>query len=274
MKKLYISDLDGTLLNSDKMVSDVTAEKINSCIDRGMNFTFATARTAASAIKITEQVNINTPCVLMNGVSIYDISRKSYIKNEYISAEKSAAVARLLDELGQNGFMYKISDGKLSCEYTELDNPEVLEFYETRRNRYDKPFSKIESFSDSCTDEVIYFTLLDKFEKLEIVREKLEKICGLKYEFYRDIYSENVWYLEIFSDRASKYNGVKFLKEYYGFDEIICFGDNLNDIPMFKASNVKIAVENAKSELKDSADIIVPSNVDNGVADWLFENYK
>lgn len=274
MKKLYISDLDGTLLTPEQTIAAETAATLNECIARGAYFTFATARTAASAVKITENININVPCILMNGVSVYDISQKKYVKNEYLSSDESSAVAALLDSLGQSGFMYKISEDKLSCEYTKLDSPEIYEFYRRRKDRYDKPFSQIKSFSDSCTDEVMYFTMLDSYEKLDVVRTEAEKIGGLKYEFYRDIYSENVWYLEIFSDKASKYNGVKFLRDNYGFDHITCFGDNLNDLPMFRASDVKIAVENAKSEVKQLADIIVASNTENGVARWLINNYN
>lgn len=274
MKRLYISDLDGTLLSPEQTVTEETVSLLNECIAGGAFFTFATARTAASAVKITESININVPCILMNGVSVYDLTRKKYVKNEYLSAEKSAAVANVLDCFGQSGFMYKISEDKLSCEYTKLDSPEIYEFYRRRKDKYDKPFSQIRSFCESCTDEVMYFTMLDTFEKLDMIRREVEKIGGLKYEFYRDIYSENVWYLEIFSDKASKFNGVRFLREKYGFDEIVCFGDNLNDIPMFRASDVKIAVENAKPELKELADFITPSNTENGVAQWLAENFK
>lgn len=272
MKTLYISDLDGTLLNSDQRVSGETARMLRAAIDRGAFFTFATARTAASAVAITENIGVNVPCVLMNGVSVYDISSQSYVKNEYIPTDSARAAAELLDSLGQSGFMYKISGNKLSCEYTKLDNPEMCEFYETRRKRYDKPFTQIESFASSCSGDVVYFALLDKYDRLEPIRERISRMNGLKYEFYRDIYSGDVYYLEIFSEKASKYNGVKFIRENYGFDRVICFGDNLNDLPMFEASDVKIAVGNAKPELKAAADVIIGSNEENSVADYIYNN--
>ncbi len=274
MKRLYISDLDGTLLRSDLSISDECSQTINDCIADGAFFTFATARTAASAVKITESININVPCILMNGVSVYDISQKKYVKNEYMPPEKSALVAKLLDNLGQAAFMYKISEDKLSCEYNKLDLPEQQEFYQRRRDRYDKPFTRIESFSDSCNKDVVYFTMLDCFERLEPISEEIDALGGLKYELYKDIYSENVWYLEVFSENASKYNGVRFLRENYGFDEIVCFGDNLNDIPMFRASDIRVAVENAKDEVKLQADFIAASNNEDGAAKWLCRHYN
>lgn len=79
---LYISDLDGTLLNSDAQVSAESAKLINAAIDKGIRFTFATARSVYSAAPITSAININVPCILMNGVSVYDLKTDTYIKNE------------------------------------------------------------------------------------------------------------------------------------------------------------------------------------------------
>lgn len=272
LKRLYISDLDGTLLDGDQCVSEMSAKLLRECIQKGAYFTFATARTAASAVKITSEIGVNVPCVLMNGVCVYDTASGRYVRTEYIPCEKSARIAAILDENCQSAFMYRITEEGLSCSYTVLDSPEMQEFHDIRRNRYDKPFQQIESFSSAVDGDVIYFALLDKKERLEIIRDAAEKIGGLRYEFYRDIYNTNVWYLEIFSETASKLNGVNFLREEYGFDEIYGFGDNLNDLPLFEACDVRLAVENAKPEVKAAADLIIPSNAENGVAEWIYRN--
>ena len=81
-------------------------------------------------------------------------------------------------------------------------------------------------------------------------------------------------YLEVCAKTASKYNAVKYLRDTYGFDKIVCFGDNLNDLPMFSASDVRIAVSNAKDVVKVEADIIIGTNTKNGVANWLLANAK
>ena len=82
MKQLYITDLDGTFIDSNAQVSDISSEIINKVTHAGGFFTFATARTASSAVQIMKNVNVNVPCILMNGVSIYDIKEKKYIKND------------------------------------------------------------------------------------------------------------------------------------------------------------------------------------------------
>ena len=76
MKTLYISDLDGTLLNENALLSEDTIQGLNKLIEKGVNFTVATARTNATVVKMLKNVNIQLPVILMNGVTIYDIRNK------------------------------------------------------------------------------------------------------------------------------------------------------------------------------------------------------
>ena len=81
-KTLYISDLDGTLLDSSAEVSEYTVGRLNEFIGKGGYFSIATARTAATAMIITKDININVPAVLMNGVCVFDTVKNEYVKKE------------------------------------------------------------------------------------------------------------------------------------------------------------------------------------------------
>ena len=61
MKTLYVSDLDGTLLNSNTALTDTTIETINALVEEGMEFTFATARSITSASLVTRGLHLRTP---------------------------------------------------------------------------------------------------------------------------------------------------------------------------------------------------------------------
>jgi len=82
MTTLYVSDLDGTLLNSEKQISENTMKTINSLIENGVLFTIAIARTLAATTHILSRLKINIPIILMNGAMNYDP-----IKNEYLTTE-------------------------------------------------------------------------------------------------------------------------------------------------------------------------------------------
>lgn len=268
---LCISDLDGTLLNSDAAVTAEGAEIINNAISRGICFTFATARSVYSAKPITSALNINVPCILMNGVSVYDLKTDTYIKNEYIPPEASAKIIEAFKANNLECFMYKIHGGVLTCYYTEITERVMKSFAEVRRMKYKKPFVQCRDLADEADEETVYFTITDEHERLLPVKVAAESIEGVDFAFYEDTYTGK-WYLEIFSAKASKKNGIEFLCREYGFDKVVSFGDNLNDLPMFERSDVKVAVSNAKEEVKSAADFITLSNNENGVAEWLRNN--
>ena len=70
--ELFVTDLDGTLINSKREVPKKSVEILNKLIDKGVNFTVATARTPATAVEILQDLNLKLPVALMNGVLIYD----------------------------------------------------------------------------------------------------------------------------------------------------------------------------------------------------------
>lgn len=269
LKTLYISDLDGTLLNSQAELSLYTVNVLNKLIEQGENISIATARTSATALKMLESVNINTPIVLMNGACIYDIQNKCYIKTEIINENSVLRILDILSEQNQPGFLYTMQDEKLLTYYENLNSSHMKAFHDERVLKFGKTFVQVNSFQECINLTVLYFSACDKLEKLQPVYDRLIYDNEIHVEFYRDVYMEDYWYLEVCSANASKYNAVKFLREHCRFDNVISFGDNLNDLPMFNASDQSYAVSNAKNEVKAKATAVIGSNNGDGVARYL-----
>ncbi|MDR1564669.1 MAG: HAD family hydrolase [Oscillospiraceae bacterium] len=269
MKTLYISDLDGTLLNSSAELSEYSKSIINKAAAGGLIFSVATARTAATVQHILKDVTLPIPIVLMNGVSVFDIQSKKYVQTHYM--EQSAAEV-LLQELNAHpvsGFIFTLEDEVLSTYYERTETEHSKQFIEERQKKYYKRFTKLESFNELTKSKIIYFSVCDTKEALNGLYQVLASTEGLHAEFYRDVYEEGYWYLEVCSAKASKYNAVQFLRECYGFERVVSFGDNLNDLPMFEASDECYAVENAKPEVKQKATGIIGANTQDGVAKFI-----
>lgn len=273
IKTLYISDLDGTLLDPAGEITEKTTEIINSLADKGLNFTFATARTIYSAAVIAAGLNISTPCILMNGVCLYDLKKQKYVSIESVSKKLSERVFSIFEEHGAEYFMFRICGEKLTTYYTELTERVMAGFAEDRQKNYGKPFIQCCDMRDVTDGEAVYFTAMSGYDKLLPVRNAVIETEGLDCAFYEDTYTRK-WYLEVFSSGASKANGIKKLREIYGYDRVLCFGDNLNDLSMFEQSDVGIAVANAKDEVKAAADIVIGSNDRDGVAEYLIQNFR
>lgn len=265
MKTLYISDLDGTLLNKDAELSEYAVEHLNTLIKNGINFSVATARTAATCERILEKVNLNIPIILMNGVLVYDIGKKTYVKKETLIQDNVKIIINAIRETSVDGLLYTLKGELLATYYERISNSAMRAFIEERVQKYGKPFYQIESFAEIHSD-VIYFAFMDTSSNIHKLYDVIKDVRGLRIEKYQDIYSdEGLWYMEVFADTASKYNAVKFLHDTYGYDKIIAFGDNLNDLPMFEASDVCYAVANAKESVKNAASGVIESNLNDGV---------
>lgn len=269
MKTLYISDLDGTLLDADARLSAYTEQTLTKLIGEGMAFTFASGRTPESALKIMEDVPLKLPVIMMNGVLIYDMEGKRYLLKEYLTEESVAEIKRLLKKYNAGGFLYKLTNDHLMTYYETLDSFPKQDFMEKRRERYNKPFTKVEDFDSLCIKDTFYFCLLEPKEVLDPLAEALKRVPDVGFAYYREVYYPGTWCLEIFSARASKYHAVKWLRDYLKPDEAVGFGDNLNDLPLFRACDRNYAVENAAEELKAAADGVIGSNVEDGVARFL-----
>jgi len=268
MKTLYISDLDGTLLNADAELSQYTLDTLNKLIADGLNFAVATARTAFTAVHMLSELNLTLPVILMNGVCMYDMQSHSYIKSYPINKNSCHFLFDTLNEFGLYGFLYTLDD----TYYINAESPHARNFIEERQRKYNKKFTKVDSFYDCINENIIYFSVADKKERLTALYEKLKSDIEICIEFYQDIYDKDYWYLEVCDINASKYNAVKYMRERYNFDKVIGFGDNLNDIPMFKACDYTCAVANAKPEVKSHADEVIDSNIADGVVKWISQS--
>lgn len=264
MKTLYISDLDGTLLNGQAELSEYTESSLNRIIERGIHISIATARTAATCDRILSGVNFRIPLVLMNGVLIYDMASKTYIQKQLLSPELVLQIYDAVHRTDVGGLMYTLNNDRLTTYYEKISGEAMRSFIDERVQKYNKPFYQISDFKDVRQD-VIYFTFMERYENINKLFENIRDIRGLRVEKYHDIYSEELWYMEVFSETASKYHAVQYLRKAYGFDKIVTFGDNLNDIPLFEASDMRYAVQNAKEELKVMADAVIGANVEDGV---------
>jgi hydroxymethylpyrimidine pyrophosphatase-like HAD family hydrolase len=163
-----------------------------------------------------------------------------------------------------------VIDGQLVTYYENLTSKTMKDFYDERVQKYSKTFEHTERFRDRVDENsTIYFTMMDEYDLLFDVYNRLKARPDIDMALYRDIYGEGMWYLEIYSVNASKYNAAKFLREQGGYDRLVGFGDNRNDIPLLRACDEFYAVENAVDELKQLATGVIGANVDNGVARFL-----
>lgn len=272
-KTLYVSDLDGTLLNHNAVLSEYTKNELNKLISCGINFTVASGRTTDAIKEIMTDIELNIPIISFNGVIVYDIKQKSYIKVHWLSAETVKNIVSILKSYNVSGFMYELKDDVLISYYESLEQKPLYDFVQDRKTRYNSIFRQTNDFDNVSSKHIMYFTLVDTYDRIKPVYDALKKLTDINMSIVNNTYSDDLWFLEIFNAEASKQNAVMFLRKTYGYKKIIGFGDNNNDLPMFKICDVCVAVKNAKDEVKAVADHICKSYDEDGVVKWI-EDYR
>ena len=272
--ELFVTDLDGTLINSKREVPKKSLEILNKLIENGINFTVATARTPATAVEILQNLNLKLPVALMNGVLIYDTKELKYIDIKVIEKETVNKVLDIFKAYNKNPLVYGVKDNHLWVYHKDFENVYEYNFYKERADKNLKTFVNVENYNGSLSDSnVINFVAFDNYEKIKAIAEEVKCIEGITVNYYKDVY-EDCYFLEAYSSEASKANGIKYLSKYIEYSKVICFGDNLNDIPMFELANEAYATANATEEIKKIATDVIGSCEDNGVAEFLADRFK
>ena len=271
MKTLYVSDLDSTLLRSDATLSDFTINTINSLCEKGLLFSFATARSAKTATAVTRGLLGDTPIIVYTGTFIADRNTTEIILSNTMTELEVQAVCSAVDEFHIVPIVYSLVDGVERFMYDpEIVSGNVAEFLTTREGD-SRSLAVSGGFAATLKGDIFYFTFMEPREILQPVYDFLK--CRCNCLFQPDNYTDN-WFLEVMPKAATKANGALKLKEMLGAERLVAFGDGYNDIELFKAADECYAVANAVEELKEIATEVIGSCDDDGVARWLLENFK
>ena len=267
MRTLYVTDLDGTLLRSNEITSAFTNKTINELVEKGMLFSYATARSYSTSAKVTKGLNAQIPLIVYNGALVIDNATGEILLSNFFESDAAAILQDLLEH-DVYPIVYAFIDGVEKFSYVPpLSSKGVMDFVLTRKgDRRDNPVETAEALYKG---KIFYFACIDDAQKLAPLYEKYRDQLHAVYQ--RDIYSGEQW-LELMPKAASKSNAIRQLKAHLGCERLVVFGDGKNDVDMFELADEGYAVSNAAEELKAVATAVIGSNNEDSVAKWLGEN--
>jgi len=250
MKILYITDLDGTLLNSDRKLSEYSVNIINDLVGKGMYFTYATARSLESASKVTKGLKINIPAITRNGIFIENTNNNGKIYSLKFSEEEKYLIMGILEKYSIYPLVCSFINGEEKRSWIkDKENDGIKNGIKSWKD--DSRYRPVNNLKDLCYGDPFYIRCIGKKDSLMDVYHSLLEInkfsCLLQREYYNE--PEPYW-CEILPKKATKGNTALVLKEIFKCNKIISFGDGINDVEMFKVSDESYAVENAEDELK------------------------
>lgn len=274
-KTLFISDLDGTLLNSEARVSDASVSMLNEAISYGASVSVATARTPSTVSFLLKDINFTLPLVLMTGSAVWDIRTRRYLSHKVFDRETARKVVQTVISHDLPAFIYRIENDIIHITHNGPLSKEEKNFVDERLNSPFKRFhlrnDGVPVLPDDLNDMILVYSMQPGTEGM-LCYDEICKIGDCNPIFYHDIYGVDNGILEVFSKDATKAKAMEWLKRHSGAERVVAFGDNINDIPMLRAADVAVVVDNAVDEVKEIADVVIGDNNDDSVARFILES--
>ncbi|MCM1291432.1 MAG: Cof-type HAD-IIB family hydrolase [Prevotella sp.] len=273
---LYVSDMDGTLLNSSSEISLKSKQLLNEAIAQGALFTVATARTPATVASLIKGVKMNLPACVMTGSTLWNPHSGEYSDIKYIAEDEVVKAIEIYREASLPTFIYTLEDNHIHIYHSGGLNSLEREFLEARLHTPFKTAHISTRQSDKLPDnldKVILFFAIQPTTLAEPVHTRLINELRSTVMYYHDNFGPEISLLEIFAEGSTKARAVSDLARKLNVERIVAFGDNLNDLPLFDIADISCAVGNAIEEVKSRADVVIGINDDDAVARAIWDDY-
>ena len=251
MNQLVVLDLDGTLLRNDKTVSDETVESLIEFKNRNNKILFAPASPPRDAYKYVPQKLRDNPIICYNGACM--INRKEILFKKEMLKDTVYKIIETSQKSGYRQICFEIND-KL---YSNFDTSD---------------------FFGKAPTEIVDLTKLDMKKVYKVI------ICNktpISHDFLtilpdtcKGIITDNGQLCQIMNQEVSKWNSIQSIIKTWNIkdEDIIAFGDDYNDLDMIKHAGIGVAMGNAEKVVKDAADFITDTNMNEGISKYLKEN--
>lgn len=263
---LLASDMDGTLLNDNRVIDSGNIAALNYFTQNGGSFALATGRTRPATDAYRSLLPCNAPGVYLNGAILCDERDNTVIYMEGLD-ERAKELAR--NVMRQFPF--------IGVEVFLLDRSYVCNMCETTRTHFrNLDISYTQMALDDIPEPVAQWGKINFTgtpEQVELVREHIKPM----QEYYNLTFSMPVFY-EMTCKGGHKGDGVKRAADFLGVrPEYICtVGDSDNDLPMLKNAGISFAPNNARAYVLEAVDVTVPDNNHNalqGVVEYLDQRF-
>lgn len=253
-------DLDDTLLRSDLTVSDYTLDVLHRAAERGIIILPASGRTRDSMYPTVQRIGCAAAFISCNGADVWTTDRELMMQ-ELLPVDLAHEVARFAQERG------------VYCQTYSPDR-----FYYSIENDYAVSYAKSSSLEGEYVGDLTAF-IRKPVTKL-LMMDTPERIAAL-YEEAKVLFAGRAsltcskpYFLECNPLKATKGNALRWCAEHFGFkmDELLTFGDSLNDVSMLEAAGIGVAMANSREDVKAMGFPVCRANNEDGVARYIDEH--
>ena len=266
MYRMVVTDLDGTLLNSKKQVSEGNAQAIKKLKDHNVEFVMATGRSDVMTRAYTKQLKNANIVIGCDGAAIRNIRTGEILYENHLSSETCHKAFEICEKYGLQYYVF----AKDELVSDDPQNERFLihqRFNKTVEEDEQIPMQVVDDLNEYVNDHIVY-KIVASHNDTQYLDEVAEVV---KKETDADAIRSGKRVLAIKARGVSKAEAIKKLAQILeiSIEDIIAFGDEVNDIEMLKLAGLGIAMENADDVVKEAADVIAGNNDQDGVGKEL-----
>ncbi|AJA48892.1 HAD-superfamily hydrolase, subfamily IIB [Clostridium pasteurianum DSM 525 = ATCC 6013] len=262
--KLICIDMDGTLLDDKKEVSEKNLNALREAIKKGVKIAVCTGRLFASARYYAELIGVKAPVIASNGAYIREKDRNDVIYELSIGVDRCKELQNILNKYKFNVYYNKYDSVITKNGFFQGNTYAIMNKNLSDNNKIKLvTVEDIDKIIEEEGDDILKcICISDDYENLVKAKDEI-----LKTGYY-EVVSSNRDNIEIMIKGVSKGRAVKVLADFYNIlqSEVICIGDNENDFSMIEFAGLGVAMGNATDHVKKIANYITDTNNEDGVA--------
>ena len=259
--KLFVTDLDGTLLLKGQQVSQENIDAVQAAVKAGVTVTIATGRMYQAALPVAQALGVDVPIITYNGALIKSTSGEVFYEN-FLPEQVVADVVSFCQEKGWYIQSYSHDELCLPARTSEAEGYENAQNVKGRVLGWDG----LKTHGEAVCK---LLSITSGAEETEARIREMRAHFGPGLAVMRS----NANYVEIVNPGVSKAAGIRHRAAKLGIplDEIMAIGDANNDLPMLKAAGHSIAMGNAVPEVKAVCDAVTTTCEENGFAKAIYD---
>ncbi len=260
--KVIAIDIDGTLLNSKKELTERTRLTLKKAQEQGVIVVLATGRPACGVSAFAEKLELSKYggyVLSYNGGSIVNCKSGESIFDSILDP---SFIPGLYEDVSRHGAAILSYEGDMII----TENPD-FKYVKIESMVNNIPIKQVDSFVESITFPIVKCLALGEPELMAKVEIELKEKYGERLSIFRS----EPFFVEIASQGIDKGESLNRLMIHLGMtkDNLIAFGDGFNDITMIEYAGTGVAMANAQDVVKEVANLITLSNEEDGVADTI-----